>query len=127
MNRFNYLGDRLCLAACGLYALNRWVLEPRLASSFLHSYFNDILLVPAALPIVLWVQRQLGLRAHDGAPTAGEIFLHLAVWSVVCELIGPHLFARPVGDPLDVVAYAAGALLGWCWWRHESAARPAAA
>jgi hypothetical protein len=119
MKRFNYVGDSLCLAACSIYALNRWLLLPHVASPFLHSYLNDILIIPAALPAVLWLQRQLGLRTHDAPPTAGEILFHWVIWSVVCELIGPHLFHRSVGDPFDVVAYAAGALFAWHWWRSE--------
>ena len=36
------------------------------------------------------------------------------------EYIGPKLMPHAVGDPLDVVAYAVGALVaGLCWhWRH---------
>jgi hypothetical protein len=81
MKRFGYLRDPLCVAACGLYALNRWWLRDRIGGVFLHGYFNDLLLIPAALPLALWVQRQLGVRAGDGAPRWREIGLHVAVWS----------------------------------------------
>jgi hypothetical protein len=72
VSRFGYLRDRLFVAAVAGYALNRWLLKPRLSSPFLHDHFNDLLLIPAALPVVLWVQRVMGLRKHDLAPSWTE-------------------------------------------------------
>jgi hypothetical protein len=115
MRRFRYALDPLCLGACALYALNRWVLKPRIHSAFLHSHFNDLLFIPAALPLVLWLQRRLGLRTSDGPPEAREIALHFVVWSVMAEIVAPH-FAHVTGDWRDVLAYAAGALAAWAWW-----------
>src|SRR5689334_818224 len=89
MTRFGYLRDVLFLGASVSYALNRWWLKPRVASPFLHGHFNDLLLIPAALPVVLWLQRISGLREHDGTPTWPEMLLHLFVWSLVCEWVGP--------------------------------------
>jgi hypothetical protein len=103
------------MGACALYALNRWILKPRLHSSFLHSHFNDLLLIPAALPLVLWLQRRLGLRSHDGPPEAPEIALHFVVWSVMAEGIAP-LLVQATGDWRDVLSYAAGALVSGAWW-----------
>ena len=117
VNRFGYWRDPLFLAGCALYALNRWGLKPHTHSAFLHGQFNDLLLIPCALPLVLWMQRRLGLRKHDHFPDAGEIALHVIVWSVLCEGIGPHIL--PVtGDVKDVIAYALGAVLAWAWWRR---------
>lgn len=118
MKRFAYGRDPLCLAGCALYALNRWVLKPHVASPLLRGQFNDFLLIPAALPWVLWLQRKLGLRTHDAPPGVGEIAFHLVVWSVLFEVIGPHLM-RVTGDPLDVLAYTAGALLALGWWQRH--------
>lgn len=120
MKRFGYLRDPLCLLACGLYALNRWWLRGHVGGEFLVSYFNDVLLIPAALPLALWVQRRLGLRAGDEQPRWGEIALHLAVWSVAAEAVMPHFAARATGDWHDVVAYAAGAVGAGCWWQGTS-------
>jgi len=78
--------------------------------------FNDLLLIPAALPPLLWLQRQLGLRSHDLAPSASEIFGHWLVWSLVCEGLGPLLFQRAVADWHDIIAYAVGALVAGLWW-----------
>jgi len=113
---FRYGFDPLCLFGCGAYALNRWVLKPVVLHPFLQGQWNDLWLIPCALPWLLWAQRWFGLRTHDRPPTAGEIGLHLVVWSVLCEVIGPGLM-RVTGDPLDVLAYAAGALLAWVVWR----------
>ena len=86
----------------------------------MHFHFNDLLLIPAALPPVLWLQRQLTLRVNDAFPSATEITLHFLVWSVICEVIGPHFLPRAVGDPLDVLAYAVGGVIAWGWWKQES-------
>lgn len=85
-------------------------------SAFLHGTFNDLLLIPAALPILLWIERMIGLRTHDRPPTALEIGAHWAIWSVIAEGIGPRIFPGVVGDGWDVVAYAAGALAAGLWW-----------
>ena len=119
MKQFGYWRDALCIGCCGLYALNRWVVAPRAHSRFLSGYFDDVLLIPCALPLILQLQRWLRLRTHDDFPRVSEILFHLVVWSILFEAIGPHIM-RTVGDPLDVVAYTAGAVVagGW-WWRQQ--------
>ena len=119
VSSFRYLRDRLFLTCSSLYALNRWGLKPRVHSAFLHDHFNDLLLIPCALPPLLLIQRWLKLRLHDRKPTPGEILLYLFVWSILFEVIGPHLMPWTVGDPGDVVAYVAGGILAGLWWHHE--------
>ena len=119
MKRFAYWRDPLFLAACVLYALNRWLVKPHVHSPFLHGQFNDCMLIPCALPLILWLQRRFGLRANDDFPSAGEIGFHLVVWSVLFELIGPHLM-RVTGDAWDVAAYVVGGLIAWLWWRSRT-------
>jgi hypothetical protein len=115
--RFRYGLDPLGLAACALYAVNRWLVKPRVDSPFFDGRFNDLLLIPCALPLVLWLQRRLGLRTHDGPPTVGEITGHLIIWSLIAEVLGPHWLQQGTGDVGDCAAYAAGALAAWCFWR----------
>jgi ubiquinone/menaquinone biosynthesis C-methylase UbiE len=115
---FRYALDPICLVACALYALNRWLIGPAYSWPFLRDYFDDLLLVPAALPLILGVQRWWGLRSHDRPPTAAEILAHLVVWSLIAELLGPSFFPWVVGDPADVAAYALGAALAGTWWNR---------
>jgi ubiquinone/menaquinone biosynthesis C-methylase UbiE len=115
---FRYALDPLCLSACVLYAINRWLIVPVCSWPFLHQHFDDVLLIPAALPLILGLQRRTGLRSHDRPPTFPEIFGHFLIWSLVAELLGPRVFPWTVGDPLDVVAYALGALIAGAWWNR---------
>lgn len=94
------------------------MLKPRIPSEFLHSYFNDVLLIPCALPPLLALQRLLGLRRHDAPPTWGEIAGHLIVWSILFEAIGPYLFPHTTGDPWDVVCYTVGGTVAGWWWNR---------
>ena len=117
MKRFAYIRDPLCLGACFLYVLNRAWLRPRLGGAFLSGHFNDLLLIPAALPWALWLQRRLGLRPDDHSPRWREIGLHLVAWTLAAEAVMPHLTARATADGWDAVAYAAGAVVSGWWWQ----------
>ena len=118
MTSFRYLRDRLFLWACTLYAVNRWLLKPRVHVAFLHDHFNDVLLIPCALPPLLLIQRWMKLRLDDQPPTPGEIALYLVVWSILFELIGPHIMPWTVGDAWDVVAYVSGGAVAGLWWNR---------
>ena len=117
MKRFAYALDPLCVAAVAGYAVNRWVIPFSWKGVFLRGYFSDTLLIPAALPLMLWLHRRLGLRREDDPPHWSEILLHVAVWSVACEVVAPHFFTRATGDPWDVAAYAGGALVSGLFWQ----------
>ena len=122
MKRFGYAWDPLCWGACVLYAMNRWWISGHVESAFFHGYFNDVLLIPAALPLALWLQRRLGWRSHDESPRWSEIALHLTVWSVTAEALVPYLLAHGTADWKDVLAYASGAVIsGFCWQGGGSA------
>ncbi len=123
MRRFRYALEPLCIGACALYALNRWLLKPHVASPFLRDHFNDLLLIPCALPLVLWLQRRLGLRAHDESPTLAEVALHLAMWALIAEWLGPRWLHRGIGDEWDVAAYTLGAAVAMITWRREHSLR----
>ncbi len=118
--RFRYLTDPVFIAGCTLYALNRLLLAPTWGGQwpFLHHHFNDTLLIPCALPPLLWLQRLTRLRDHDRPPTPAEIFGTLALWSFLFEWLFPRYFDRGVSDPLDILAYALGALVAFKAWRH---------
>ena len=117
MKRFAYMRDPLCLIACGLYLLNRFWLRRHVGGAFFQGQFNDLLLIPAALPFLLWVQRRIGVRADDRQPRWGEIALHLVAWSFAAELVAPHLFSHATADWRDLAAYTVGAIAAGCWWQ----------
>ena len=114
---FGYLTDPLFLVCCGLYGLNRWVLKPHLHLVFLRSWFNDLLLVPCAVPIVFWLFRRMDLRRVDDPPRLSELCWILVVWSLLFEWIGPSLVARATSDWRDVIMYWMGGLFAWGFWR----------
>lgn len=118
-NALALLLDPLWIAACACYAINRWLIEPHVSAPWVHSWVNDAFLIPAALPLLLALERTLGLRTHDDPPKWGEVLTHLAGWSLLFEWIGPMLNSHSTGDPLDVVAYSIGALAAGCWWSHS--------
>ena len=120
MKRFRYLADPLFLCSCALYALNRWALKPRVHNAFLRGHFNDLLLIPCPLPILLLLHRWLRLRDHDRMPNGGEIALNVVVWSILFEIVGPHIMRGTTGDSLDILAYLVGALVAWVWWQRPS-------
>ncbi len=123
MKRFGYLRDPLFLTTCSLYALNRWLVKPHVHSSFLRFHFNDLLLIPCALPPLLLLQRLLGLRQCDQSPSVSEILLYTTVWSLLFEVVGPHLVRRATGDLMDIVMYFCGAILAGLWWHRHRLAR----
>ena len=130
MRRFGYLSDRLFQSALAAYAVNRLVVLPHLAGCihahlatawpFLHSHLDDTLLMPAALPVVLWLQRLLGLRKQDCPPTWSEMFAHLAIWSVMCKIVGPFYYHIGAADPWDVLCFAVGGTAACAWWRRPA-------
>jgi hypothetical protein len=138
MKTFGYLRDRLFGFSLAVYALNRLVVQPHLAGTFhshlpwawafLHSHLDDLLLMPAALPVVLWVQGLLGLRLQAQPPGWREMFAHLVIWSVMCKIVGPLYCHIGVADPWDVLFFAAGGSAACWWWNRpgkQSCAVPA--
>jgi len=117
VSRFRYARDPVCVAACACYAANRWLVPFAWKGMFLRNYFDDTLLIPAALPLVLWLHQRFKWRPPEARPTWSEIIMHWAVWSVAAELVAPHFFARVTGDPWDVAAYAGGALVSGLIWQ----------
>jgi hypothetical protein len=123
--RFLYLRDPLFLACVAAYFVNRFVLKNIWHDGFVHAHLNDLICIPFWVPIMLFAQRSLRLRADDHSPRPAEIIIALVVWSWVFEIILPAtaLFGdRCVADHLDVLYYALGALLAslfWKWWYPE--------
>jgi len=118
MPRFRYWTNLPFVMGCAAYAINRWLVKPLGGPRFCYSHFNDLWLIPCALPPLLWLHRQWGLRPHDDPPHAAEILAHLVFWSALLEGIGPRFALHSVGDPWDVAAYAGGAVASGLWWHR---------
>ena len=122
---FRYARDPLFVACAGLYVANNWVLKLNLPQSelFFRNYFDDLLLIPCLLPPVLFAHRYLRLRHDDTVPTAREVMIHLVVWSLCFEVIGPMLHRGAVSDALDVAAYCVGGTASWWLWQLRPRSR----
>jgi hypothetical protein len=104
-----------------LYGANRWLVKPWCSGGLVHNWFSDLLLIPCALPPLLWLQRRLHLREHNEAPSWREIGFHLAIWSALFEWAGPHIMRGATGDVWDVAAYALGGIAAGWWWHRDRA------
>jgi len=116
VKRFGYVFDPIFLISCALYAANRWLIKPHCQIAFFHNWFNDVLLIPCALPPLLLAHRMLRLRTHDQPPTFAEVAAHVIGWSILFEVIGPWIMPT-TGDPWDAVAYACGGTAAFLCWR----------
>lgn len=117
--RFKYLGDPVFLGAASLYLLNRFVLKKGFGGecTLLRNHWDDFLLLPAALPPLLWSFHKLGLRAVPAPPSGAEIIKWTALWSLTFEWVFPYLFHKGTADWKDILCYVGGAILGWGLWR----------
>lgn len=119
---FRYLRDPLFLICVSTYFVNRLVLKQIWESGFAHEHLNDLICLPFWVPVMLWVERRIGLRRHDAPPEVIEIVIPLVIWSWVFEVIlpatewfGPYC----VSDQRDIFWYSAGAVgagFFWRWW-----------
>ena len=115
--RFTYWRNPVCVTACATYITYRWLIRAFGFSPAWDGHFTDVLLIPAGLPLWLWLERRLGWRDHDDMPRWREITFALVTWSVAAELIAPGIFRQATGDPWDFVAYAGGAAVAGLLWQ----------
>jgi hypothetical protein len=120
---FRYFADPVCIACLIIYPINRFYLKPHhIGGWFTHGYLNDVMCLPLFVPMILYLQRILGVRTHDGYPRIWELLQHWAIFAIVFQAILPRypkLFIT-AGDPYDMIAYAAGGIIGWVIWHFES-------
>ena len=125
MKQYSPARDALWLASVALFALNKWWIKPHFDGWFWHGSLNDVLCLPVWMPICVWIFAKLKLR-DNAPPRPLEIAVCLLFWSVVFEVWLPQteLFGHfAPGDPLDVLAYAVGGVIGWLWWQLNSSHR----
>jgi len=119
--KFRYLRDPLFLLCALAYVTNRFVLKELWQDGFVHDYLNDLICIPFVIPIMLYAQRKLGMRHHDGVPQAHEVLILIVVLSIVFEILLPlqtdfgHV---AIADHLDVLHYVLGGLLASMVWRY---------
>jgi hypothetical protein len=125
---FAYLRDPLFLVCFAAYWLHKLLVVCGLSNDWLRAWLNDVICLPFWVPIILWAQRRLGLRTHDGPPAAIELVVPLVIFAGVFEVWLPstRTFAGlAVPDPCDVLCYACGGLgsaLFWSWRYRPRAA-----
>ena len=81
---------------------------------------SDLFCIPFWVPIMLWIQRRLGLRPHDRPPDAVEVVIPLVVVAVAFEIVIPSCvdwLVPTVPDPNDVLAYCLGCLSAVVFWQ----------
>jgi hypothetical protein len=121
--RFLYWRDPVCVAACATYVVYRWLLPATGFSPLWSGHFTDVLLMPAGLPVWLWVERRIGWRGDDRMPRWTEVAFALVIWTVAAELVAPLLFSQATGDAWDAVAYAGGSAVAGLAWRWPAGVR----
>ncbi|MDC0267910.1 hypothetical protein OAK97_01240 [bacterium] len=86
------------------------------ASGWMSSYWNDIWMLPCALPPVLCLYERLGLRRVDLQLSLPEILWHGLLWGMMAEWLGPMFFQHVTGDPWDLLAYGVGGGMLYLRW-----------
>jgi hypothetical protein len=98
---FRYFADPVCIACLIIYPINRWYLKPhRIGGHFTVAWLNDVLCLPLFLPMILYLQRRLGVRWNDDPPRMWEVLQNWVIFCVVFQGIArmPRYF-RASGDP----------------------------
>ncbi len=124
---FRYLKDPLFLAVVGVYLCNKALRISLGGTEFQNAYLNDLICVPFWVPVLLAVNKRLGLRSHDGPPEAYELLIPILVWSIAFEMVFPYsptFGSHAVADPNDIPCYCLGGLASGIFWRFRY--RPAA-
>jgi hypothetical protein len=48
------------------------------------------------------------------------MFSHLAIWSVMCKIVGPVYCHIGVADPWDILFFTGGGLAACHWWNRPA-------
>lgn len=116
---YKFLKDKLFIISVILYLINSLTIRMGINNNyFMRNYFNDLLLIPVALPIVLYLIKLFKFR-NDNYPSFSEIFICLIVWSIMFEFVGPKIMNKGTADIYDVLAYSVGAIISYAIWRIQ--------
>ena len=99
------------LLSCALFLANQVAERTGQGLPLLSAYLDDLLCLPIVLTLTLLLMQRYVMR--DGGYWLPDSYLALAVlmFSVFFEGLLPLLSPAYVRDPVDVLAYTAGALL----------------
>ena len=80
------------------------------------NHWNDIWMLPCAVPLVIRIYITLDLRKSCAPPGLSEIVWLGLLWSVMAEGVAPIWLTGSTADPMDVLAYALGGFMLWLRW-----------
>ncbi len=114
------LKNPLFMISLTAYCLNSFFLKYcSVDNHLLKFYFNDLLLVPCALPPILCLISIAGFRDSDKPPSCIEVLICLCTWSIAFEVVGPLVSLKSTADPFDVAAYWLGGAVSWSLWHYH--------
>jgi len=114
------LKDRIFIGSLLLYLMNRLLTYVfGFSNTLLSSYFNDFLLVPCCVPLLLFLIERCGFRKVYVPPRLIEVVIPLVIWSIAFEIVGPLYFKKGVSDFFDILAYWIGGALSWYLWNRK--------
>lgn len=101
-----------------LFLLHQYAIVQNGSNVFMQSYGDDLLVVPLCLGLLDFMTSFLGSPI---APTRrySLAFLGVIWFAVLFEVLAPKLLQHGTSDPLDCLAYAAGALF-YLWLFPEA-------
>ncbi len=120
-DKFSYLSEPIFIVSLSAYALNQLliILNFPFLNAFQLYYFNDLLLIPCCLPLLIFVIHKLDYR-DSIPPTLIEVVIVLIIWSIFFEFIGPYYLHQGTGDILDIVVYWGGGTIAWFLWNGRN-------
>ena len=116
----NSLKHTLFISAAILTTANEIIERSGYSIPYLNSYLDDLACFPVVLTIGLaflrWMQ-----RSRSYVLSKAQVVLAVIYFSVVFEGILPAVSENYTRDPLDVIAYSAGAFLFWRYINRNTA------
>jgi len=120
MRPYRPLRDPLFWSALAVHLAARLLRSDLHEGTFVTAHLADLLLVPVCVPPLIAALDLIGARPRGSPPDAAEVLVPLVCVAVAFEILlprAPYFAEFTYGDPRDITAYAAGALLAAIWWR----------
>lgn len=121
--RYKFLLDPIFLISILLYSINKSLL---IFTSYLNKislltgYFNDLLLIPCVLPLLIFIINKLGFRSYKYSPQTSEVIITISIVVIICEFIGPFILIKGTYDLVDILAYSLGGLISLILWKYTT-------